>query len=42
MGGHPSIAMVVKEASAGVYELKDAAGNHFCVGAAHIRSKIEG
>jgi hypothetical protein len=41
-GGPSSIATVVKEAAPGVYELKDAAGNHFYAGAAHIRPQNEG
>jgi len=41
-GGPSSIATVVKEAAPGAYELKDAAGNHFYAGAAHIRPQNEG
>jgi len=40
-GGPPSIATVVRESGPGVYQLKDAAGNHFYVGAAHIRPRNE-
>jgi len=36
-GGPPSIAIVVRQEGEGVYQLKDAAGNHFYVGAAHIK-----
>jgi len=38
-GGPSTIATIVREAGPGVYELKDAQGSHFYVGATNIRPR---